>query len=103
MKSLKNLYNIKYLENFLFIWLNQHYYKASTANYLDILEALLNYDEESKVERVTFKVSWGRYYEDKEKEYLNESHITYINIDFDYIDNYSYILGVFTEVVENQE
>ena len=37
----------------------------------------------------------------RKKEYLNEEHITIIDIDIKYLENYDYIRGSFIEYIKN--
>ena len=92
---LESLQDISTLEAHLKDFINNHYYLPSDANYLNIISARLDYDDDSsKVWQVVLTISWGRYYEDDVRD-LNEKHITEVEVDYDFITNIDYILGLF--------
>lgn len=62
---------------------------------MNIISARLDYDDDSsKVWQVVLTISWGRYYEDDVRD-LNEKHTTEVEVDYDFITNIDYILGLF--------
>lgn len=68
----------------------------SDANYLNITSATLEYDEDSsKVWQVVFTISWGRYYEEDVRG-LNEKYTTEVAVEYEFLTNYDYILGLFS-------
>ena len=68
----------------------------SDANYLNITSATLEYeDDSSKVWQVVFTISWGRYYEDDVRG-LNEKYTTEVAVEYEFLTNYDYILGLFS-------
>ena len=92
---LESLQDISTLETKLYDYINNHYYAPSDANYLNITSARLDYEEDSsKVWQIVITISWGRYYEDDARG-LNEKNITEVEIDYDFITNIDYILGLF--------
>lgn len=91
---LESLQDISTLETKLYDYINNHYYRASDANYLNITSARLDYDDSSVVWQVVLTISWGRYYEEDVRD-LNEKHITEVEVDYDFITNTDYILGLF--------
>ena len=92
---LESLQDISTLETKLGDYVNNHYYLPSDANYLNITSARLDYEEDSsEVWQVVLTISWGRYYEDDVRD-LNEKHITEVEVDYDFITNTDYILGLF--------
>ena len=92
---LESLQDISTLETKLYDYVNNHYYIPSDANYLNITSARLDYEEDSsEVWQVVLTISWGRYYEDDVRD-LNEKHITEVEVDYDFITNIDYILGLF--------
>ena len=91
---LESLQDISTLESYLKDFINNHYYLPSDANYLNIISARLDYDDSSKVWQVVFKISWGRYYEEDVRG-LNEKHLTEVEVDYDFITNIDFILGLF--------
>ena len=99
---MNTLFDVYLLQAKLYHWLDGEYYNVAIENYLQIESAELEYDiERSTLDSVKFHIRWGRCYGNKEKEYLNEEHKTIINIDVKYLENYDYILGIFTEYVNN--
>ena len=101
---MNTLFDVYMLQAKLYHWLDGEYYSVAVENYLEIEKAELEYDNErSTLSNVKFHIHWGRFYDDKEKEYLNEEHKTIIDIDIKYLENYDYILGIFTEYVKNIE
>ena len=94
--SLESLQNISTLETKLFDYISNYYYMESDANYLNITSATLEYeDDSSKVWQVVFTISWGRYYEDDVRG-LNEKYTTEVAVEYEFITNYDYILGLFS-------
>ena len=94
--SLQSLQDISTLEAKLYDYINNYYYMESDANYLNITSATLEYDEDSsKVWQVVFTISWGRYYEDDVRG-LNEKYTTEVAVEYEFINNYDYILGLFS-------
>ena len=94
--SLESLKDISTLEAKLFDYINNYYYMESDANYLNITSATLEYEEDSsKVWQVAFTISWGRYYEDDVRG-LNEKYTTQVAVEYEFITNYDYILGLFS-------
>lgn len=101
---MSTLFDVYLLQAKLYHWLDGEYYNVAVENYLEIEKAELEYDDErATLSNVKFHIHWGRFYDDKEKDYLNEEHKTIINIDIKYLENYDYILGIFTEYVKNIE
>ena len=98
---MNTLFDVYMLQAKLYHWLDGEYYTVAVENYLQIESAELDYDtDRSTLSSVKFHITWGRFYRDKEKQYLNAEHKTIIDIDVDYIDNYDYILGIFTQYVK---
>ena len=95
------LYDIYLLQSKLYHWLNGDYYQVSNANFLEINNTELEYDETGRLSSVKFKITWGRYYEEEDKKYLNEKYLTIIDIEKQFLNNYDYILGKFTEKIDN--
>ena len=94
--SLESLQDISTLETKLFDYINSYWYMESDANYLNITSATLEYeDDSSKVWQVVFTISWGRYYEDDVRG-LNEKYTTEVAVEYEFITNYDYILGLFS-------
>ena len=94
--SLESLEDISTLETKLFDYINSYWYMESDANYLNITSATLEYeDDSSKVWQVVFTISWGRYYEDDVRG-LNEKYTTEVAVEYEFINNYDYILGLFS-------
>ena len=94
--SLQSLQDISTLEAKLYDYINNYYYMESDANYLNITSATLEYDEDSSnVWQVSFTISWGRYYEDDVRG-LNEKYTTEVAVEYEFINNYDYILGLFS-------
>ena len=94
--SLESLQDISTLETKLFDYINSYWYMESDANYLNITSATLEYeDDSSKVWQVVFTISWGRYYEDDVRG-LNEKYTTEVAVEYEFINNYDYILGLFS-------
>lgn len=95
---MNTLFDVYMLQAKLYHWLDGEYYNVAVENYLEIEKAELEYDDErATLSNVKFHIRWGRFYDNKEKEYLNEEHKTIIDIDIKYLENYDYILGIFTE------
>ena len=94
--SLESLGDISTLETKLFDYINSYFYMESDANYLNITSATLEYeDDSSKVWQVVFTISWGRYYEDDVRG-LNEKYTTEVAVEYEFLTNYDYILGLFS-------
>lgn len=94
--SLESLQDISTLETKLFDYINSYWYMESDANYLNITSATLEYeDDSSKVWQVVFTISWGRYYEDDVRG-LNEKYTTEVAVEYEFLTNYDYILGLFS-------
>ena len=94
--SLESLEDISTLETKLFDYINSYWYMESDANYLNITSATLEYeDDSSKVWQVVFTISWGRYYEDDVRG-LNEKYTTEVAVEYEFLTNYDYILGLFS-------
>ena len=95
--SLESLGDISTLETKLFDYINDYYYMESDANYLNITSATLEYEEDDsgKVWQVVFTISWGRYYEDDVRG-LNEKYTTEVAVEYEFLTNYDYILGLFS-------
>lgn len=94
--SLQSLQDISTLEAKLYDYINNYYYMESDANYLNITSATLEYDEDSSnVWQVSFTISWGRYCEDDVRG-LNEKYTTEVAVEYEFINNYDYILGLFS-------
>ena len=94
--SLESLQDISTLETKLFDYINSYWYMESDANYLNITSATLEYeDDSSKVWQVVFTISWGRYYKDDVRG-LNEKYTTEVAVEYEFINNYDYILGLFS-------
>lgn len=94
--SLESLQDISTLETKLFDYINSYWYMESDANYLNITSATLEYeDDSSKVWQVVFTISWGRYYEDDVRG-LNENYTTEVSVEYEFLTNYDYILGLFS-------
>lgn len=94
--SLESLEDISTLETKLFDYINSYWYMESDANYLNITSATLEYeDDSSKVWQVVFTISWGRYYEDDVRG-LNEKYTTKVAVEYEFLTNYDYILGLFS-------
>lgn len=91
---LESLQDISTLETKLYDYINNHYYMASDENYLNIISARLDYDDSSTVWQIVLTISWGRYYEEDVRG-LNEKHTTEVEVDYDFITNIDYILGLF--------
>lgn len=94
--SLESLQDISTLETKLLDYINSYWYVESDANYLNITSATLEYeDDSSKVWQVVFTISWGRYYEDDVRG-LNEKYTTEVAVEYEFLTNYDYILGLFS-------
>jgi len=98
---MRTLHNIKELQSFLFNYLNSEYFRKSKANYLYITKMECTYDDiTGDVYCVDIHITWGRYYKDEEKAYLNESHKYIIPINIEYLENYDFILGKFVSELD---
>ena len=94
--SLESLQDISTWETKLFDYINSYWYMESDANYLNITSATLEYEDDStKVWQVVFTISWGRYYEDDVRG-LNEKYTTEVAVEYEFLTNYDYILGLFS-------
>ena len=50
---------------------------------------------------IEIQVNWGRYYENEEKQDLNEEHTDKLYVEKEYMDNYDYIKGMFSQILKN--
>jgi len=102
---MKTLQNIKELNDLLFNYLNEEYFKKSKANYLYITKIDCIYDAEGyDVWNYDIYIEWGRGYEDPEKEEKwGERHTCVIPVQPNYLENYDFILGKFVSILDGKD
>lgn len=99
------LENISILQNELFNLLVTVNFRRGPEVFLYIENIKCIYDNDiddsGMLSAIEIQVNWGRYYEDKEKEDLNEEHTDKLYVEKEYMNNYDYIKGMFSQILKN--
>ena len=106
---MKILENVSVLQNELFELLVTVNFKRGPEVYLyiDNIKCLYDNDTDEESEAtymlsaIEITVNWGRYYENEEKQDLNEDHTDRLYVEKEYMNNYDYIKGMFSQILKN--